>query len=356
GPANTSRDHFHPPAAVSGNQGSRWEFRCRHCAASLTVKRTVSKKAAFEDEKPQPAIGNLATHVRKHGDPETLEIPGSAPGLTRGMSAASAKIMEDFLRDGKLNPASNPTQAGFNKVFAAWIIEDDLPFTTGETGGIHRLFCYMQSRFQLPSDTTAIDKWVIDREELRPLLLSSREWDLLEKLGDMLQIFSQVTLQMSRSKTPTLPWVLPMYEHMLKHLRAHRDDALLLPSLRAAATAGLEKLETYCDKAAGCQFNVVATKRGKKADILFKFVYESYKRTHDQQEQSRPPAPVAKQSSSFLDDVCMLDVTEPQTTPQQSELERFYAAVRTHGRGDANNPLAWWKVLSCHMVVNNILS
>ncbi|KAF8186574.1 hypothetical protein K438DRAFT_1596191, partial [Mycena galopus ATCC 62051] len=34
------------------------------------------------------------------------------------------------------------------------ILEDDLPFTTGETGGIHRLFKYMQCKFLLPSDTT----------------------------------------------------------------------------------------------------------------------------------------------------------------------------------------------------------
>ncbi|KAF8181016.1 hypothetical protein K438DRAFT_1768188 [Mycena galopus ATCC 62051] len=152
GPANTSRDHFHPPVAVSNNLGKRWEFKCRHCTSSLTVKRTVSRTATFEDEKPQPAIGNLATHLRKHGD--DLEIPGSAPAVTHGVSAASVKIMEDFLREGRLNSAIIPTQLGFNKVFAAWIIEDDHPFTTGQTDGIHRLFQYMESRFLLPSDTT----------------------------------------------------------------------------------------------------------------------------------------------------------------------------------------------------------
>lgn len=62
--------------------------------------------------------------------------------------------MDDFLREGQLNPAIKPTQKGFYKVFAAWVLEDDLPFTTGETGGIHRLFSYMQSKFMLPSDTT----------------------------------------------------------------------------------------------------------------------------------------------------------------------------------------------------------
>lgn len=72
----------------------------------------------------------------------------------REISAASAKIMENYLREGKLNPALNPTHIGFNGVFAAWIIEDDLAFTTGESPGIQRLFDYIDSRFSLPSDTT----------------------------------------------------------------------------------------------------------------------------------------------------------------------------------------------------------
>lgn len=74
------------------------------------------------------------------------------------------------------------------------------------------------------------------------------------------QVFTQVTLQMSRSSTPTLPWVLPMYEMMLKHLRKCKDDETSLISLRNAADAGLEKLETYYVKARGCQLNVIATR------------------------------------------------------------------------------------------------
>ncbi|KAJ7809818.1 hypothetical protein B0H13DRAFT_1550389, partial [Mycena leptocephala] len=42
----------------------------------------------------------------------------------------------------------------FLKVVAAWIIEDDLPFTTGETPGIKRLFAFLQTHYILPSDTT----------------------------------------------------------------------------------------------------------------------------------------------------------------------------------------------------------
>lgn len=116
----------------------------------------------FDDEPKIPPLGNLATHIRtKHPNIEELVAKAAAdangpqhPGLTRGISAASAKIIDDYLTEGKLHPKREPTQQGFYKVFAAWILEDDLPFTTGETGGIARLYKYMQSRFLLPSDTT----------------------------------------------------------------------------------------------------------------------------------------------------------------------------------------------------------
>ena len=125
---------------------------------SLTFKRTVDREATFEDEPTQPPLGNLATHLKqKHPKLDLSAKPpldGATKGELRGISAASANIMENFLKDGALNPALEPTQKGFYSVFASWILEDDLPFTTGETSGIKRLFKYLQSRFMLPSDTT----------------------------------------------------------------------------------------------------------------------------------------------------------------------------------------------------------
>ncbi|KAJ6613220.1 hypothetical protein B0H10DRAFT_1628930, partial [Mycena sp. CBHHK59/15] len=109
----------------------------------------------FGNDKPAPALGNLSTHLSdKH---KGLSLPSDAkPGETIGISEASAKIIQDFLVDGKLNPVINLTQANFLKIFAAWIIEDDLAFTTGETDGINRLFQFLQTRYQLPTDTTYI--------------------------------------------------------------------------------------------------------------------------------------------------------------------------------------------------------
>lgn len=62
--------------------------------------------------------------------------------------------MEEFLEKGRLNPKLHPTKKGFLKHFAAWLIKEDLPFTTGESYGIKRLFKYLDVTFQLPSDTT----------------------------------------------------------------------------------------------------------------------------------------------------------------------------------------------------------
>ncbi|KAJ7721351.1 hypothetical protein DFH07DRAFT_760491 [Mycena maculata] len=266
GPKNASRDHFHPPIPVKHGGKKCWEFKCKHCTTSLTVERTITKDQSYDDEPaPQPSLCNLATHLKKHGGPN-IPVPGAAvPGETRGISTASARIMDEFLRDGQLNPAKVRTQRGFLKVFTAWLVEDDLPFTTGETGGIQRLVrntlarIYTEMFDKLKADLKAIDKWLIEREELRPLLLSNSQWKILEELGKILQLFTQVTLQMSKSSTPTLPWVLPMYRKMAEHLTTTRDNENVLQSLRVAAGAGLEKLQMYYTKALGCQFNVIAT-------------------------------------------------------------------------------------------------
>ncbi|KAJ7305685.1 hypothetical protein DFH08DRAFT_976233 [Mycena albidolilacea] len=123
GPKSESRDHYWPPVATTKTGGTkRWSFTCRHCKIAVTFKRTVGKTPS-----PAPNLGNLSTHLKQQHE-------------------CSAKIMADFLVDGKLNPAINSTQGNFYKIFATWIIEDDLAFTTGETPGIERLFAFLRAR------------------------------------------------------------------------------------------------------------------------------------------------------------------------------------------------------------------
>jgi hypothetical protein len=88
--------------------------------------------------------------------------------------------MESFLREGQLNPKVYPTKKGFLKHFSAWLIKEDLPFTTGEAPGIHRLFKYLDITYQLPSDTTVrnvLAKIYIELhgEVVRELSVSSME-------------------------------------------------------------------------------------------------------------------------------------------------------------------------------------
>ncbi|KAJ7109008.1 hypothetical protein C8R43DRAFT_905090, partial [Mycena crocata] len=155
GPKSSTRDHFLPPVATHNRDSEkRWSFKCRHCSTCISFERTVSKNALFGDQKPQPALGNLSTHITRHH--QGVSLPSHVqPGEARDISASSAKIMEGFLVDGKLNPAINTTQKNFLKIFSAWIVEDDLPWSTGETPGINRLFEFLHTRYQLPSDTTA---------------------------------------------------------------------------------------------------------------------------------------------------------------------------------------------------------
>ena len=64
---------------------------------------------------------------------------------------------------------------------------------------------------------------------------------------------------MSRANTPTLPWVLPMYEYMRKELDTHATNPCLPTNIREAIAAGISKLMEYYSLANKCQTNTLAT-------------------------------------------------------------------------------------------------
>ena len=71
-------------------------------------------------------------------------LPTTDP-VHRGFTLASVRVIQGFLEAGKLNLQKNPTQHGFLCLFTAWLIEDDLPFTIGESLALKRLYEYMDS-------------------------------------------------------------------------------------------------------------------------------------------------------------------------------------------------------------------
>lgn len=64
---------------------------------------------------------------------------------------------------------------------------------------------------------------------------------------------------MSKGGMPTLPWVLPMYEHMKSALTDTIKATSTHPKIVSAARAGLKKLDEYHVKADMCQYNKIAT-------------------------------------------------------------------------------------------------
>ncbi|CAK5262316.1 unnamed protein product [Mycena citricolor] len=107
----------------------------------------------FDDEPSKPVTGNLATHLQTnhYGQPAPAPADG---GKTREPSDASAKIMEKYLLAGALNPAVRKSQKGFLRIFCAWLLEEGLAFTTGESMGLKRVFQYIDCKYGLPSNTT----------------------------------------------------------------------------------------------------------------------------------------------------------------------------------------------------------
>ncbi|KAG1832269.1 hypothetical protein DFJ58DRAFT_670231 [Suillus subalutaceus] len=72
---------------------------------------------------------------------------------------------------------------------------------------------------------------------------------MAHRVNKILQVFTKVTLYMSRSNTPTLPWAIPMYDCMETALQSATLDNNVSGKLQQACTVGLRKLHHYFDMA-----------------------------------------------------------------------------------------------------------
>ncbi|KAJ2920749.1 hypothetical protein H1R20_g16345, partial [Candolleomyces eurysporus] len=160
GPANRSMQHFSDPLPIIDplSKQMRWQFTCKHCPFIRTFPQTVGgPDAKFDNEKEIPnGFNNLATHLTKCKSFQKMKAGEeateneSAPPLNYKQTK---EIMDKFLLEGKLNPAITPTQAGFRCIFTARILDNDLPWTMGESPMLANLFRYLKIKQLLPSDT-----------------------------------------------------------------------------------------------------------------------------------------------------------------------------------------------------------
>ena len=85
---------------------------------------------------------------------EKSQDQDNVPDPTKTNLTQSADLMASYLKEGALNPAVVADQKGFYRMFAAWILDESLPWTTGEAPTLALLFRYLKVNFTLPTDTT----------------------------------------------------------------------------------------------------------------------------------------------------------------------------------------------------------
>ncbi|SJL11861.1 uncharacterized protein ARMOST_15272 [Armillaria ostoyae] len=154
---------------------------------------------------------------------------------------------------------------------------------------------------------------------------------------------------MSYSTTPTLPWVLPMYEKMKKHLVSTQNSDTQLPQIRTAASAALAKLDKYYFKAVFNQYNIIATMLHPHLGLRwFRRLGDPDRAEHAKVLFETASKGQSKQANDFLEDVMMNDISSDEEDDNASgiisEYDRFYIAYKNIDQGDANDPLAWWKL------------
>ncbi|TFY70017.1 hypothetical protein EVJ58_g118 [Rhodofomes roseus] len=199
----------------------------------------------------------------------------------------------------------------------------------------------------------AITAWVMDHDKLHHLLLTADDWYLLEQLESLLVIFTEVTRAMSMSRTPTLPYVLPMYEHMRTSL-VDTIETTAERTVKRAAQAGLGKLMQYYEKALQNESCIIATalrlswfsclapQHQVKATSTFKKVYAKYEAsTPTAQDVPLRPVAAAKSGSLMSRLSSNVELGSADQPPALSELQRWQAGEG--GKGDADFPLVWWK-------------
>lgn len=135
--------------------------------STRSVPRTIDgQDITFDMEPKLPKLQNLAGHVADCKGKDT-EKTQDGPTTEESLNLKkSAQIMEAFLKEGELNPAIVSTYSGFLRIFSAWIIDESLPWTTGEAPMLQMLFKYLKITYQLPSNTTVRKQLVHIFQEL----------------------------------------------------------------------------------------------------------------------------------------------------------------------------------------------
>lgn len=227
GPENESRRHFKGPVpVVDAKKKLRWEFQCKYCGKTRSCPRTqTGPNPEFDKEKPRPRINNLPGHLSECAEKVKFDekVTRGEEVVLEGASTdawklrESVKLMDGWLKLGELNPSIVPTYRGFLRIFAAWILDESLPWTTGEAPTLQALFKYLKVTYQLPSDTTVRNQLAHIFKELHEKVVL--ELSVSTRFYSKRQSMTYRTLRTSNQESPTRPTPGPQ-SRWSSHLRA----------------------------------------------------------------------------------------------------------------------------------------
>ncbi|KAH6887802.1 ribonuclease H-like domain-containing protein, partial [Coprinopsis sp. MPI-PUGE-AT-0042] len=215
-----------------------------------------------------------------------------------------------------------------------------------------------------------IDDWVYSKKEYRDLALSTKDWDNLMRLRDILQPFSEATLLLSTSSAPTLPLVLPIYANLEQQLNTGISNQRYPLQVREALKKGRTKLHKYMVPAKSNHLYICATvlnpffrahwfgSESGRAEVIVSDIAHRYMNDMDDAEPVADCNPSshltvsslsASSSSGLLKSLGSFEVPMAPLPARMSKSDRLEDELKRYfkfegGRGDMLNPLPWWKV------------
>lgn len=105
-------------------------------------------------------------------------------------------------------------------------------------------------------DAMANDENLVDLK----LKLSHKEWNTMDNIQEMLEIFEHATMYMSQALNPTLPHVIPIYNLILDELEKFIQKPTKNLVCRNAMKEAKEKIEEYYKRQEQAAYAITTSK------------------------------------------------------------------------------------------------
>ncbi|KAL4256202.1 Ribonuclease H-like superfamily protein [Pleurotus pulmonarius] len=199
--------------------------------------------------------------------------------------------------------------------------------------------------------------------------LSPTDWDSLSHIATILSEFNDTTIELSKSKEPTICKILPIYKTIETHLQTQIQRTNIdgdHANVKVGLQAGLAKLKRHSDKALASKYILLGAvlhpsfrlrwlemnytqSVADRAKKLLEEIFTQYKESSGA-APSQPAATILNLSKSFFDRVIATMSDSNELIDAFKELEMYFNGSYPCVDG---NVLLWWKN---HCLIFPILS